>query len=95
MSDTVNKIALFPFDVPIETGLTMGWGSQKHSSTKNVFSKSFRLKHLSRYLQSVFMMIGECKVSVDEKEDYLLIGYGQDNQIHTSLVNILKFISHK
>ena len=103
MSDAVNKIALVPFYVPMETGLTMGWGSQKHSSIKNVLSKSFSPNDLSQYLQSAFVMILEGKASkftvrglVNENEPNLLRAYGLDKTIQTSAVNILmKFISHK
>ena len=92
----MNKIALFTLDVDVEYGLMMGWGSQKSSSTRNVFGKQFSPTELSQYLQSLSIKFqgGESyketqKGLVNGNESNMLKGYGPNTKAHTSVVNIL------
>ena len=83
--------------------MTIGWGSTRKASLKNVFSKSFSQKDFPRHLQGIYNEIRTGKGmpqffrgAVNMYEPNLIWGYGQSVRQHNSVVNIsMKFISLK
>ena len=91
----MDKIARLPFNIRIEGGITMGWGSQKKLPVKNVFDME-NTEDLSKNLQYLVVKIieGKCfktysKGLINTDELNFLWGYGENNDEHISVVNIL------
>ena len=96
VTDTVNKIDMFNFDVCMSSGMTFGWGSRQKSSLKNVFDENFSRNYLSQYLQKlVIATVRQGKDYghlfrglVNRNEANLVWGYGSNHMAHFSVVNI-------